>query len=507
MNIEHILYSPDASERSPYAIRPTQRRRMLEFLCLFAFLLFAYIVYQGAPLESTVAAILTTAFALLPAYLWCSGRSVGIPVFPLAAATYVTTHALPFVSSHPVVTQYPPSDHLSAGLLVSGFLLVATLLWFACTRGGGTPPASFLMLERHRSTPFFLTILCMGVLFQHVVNVGSLWVIPAGMLGIARAGVKGLALLAVFGLSHKLGQRSLAAKERWFFLVTFFLYLLLNAATLLLIESIALVIIAIAGFVVARHRIPWKTLLAAFLVFSILHLGKGSMRSEYRSYTLPTGNVIVDYTTWYAEWLSYGWQYFSEASSANTVTPEEYTPASLLERASVVHLLLIAQSQLEGDTPLLYGETYVLIPQMLIPRILLPSKPLSLEGTYTLNIHFGLQTRETVYQTTIGWGLLAEAYANFGWYGVIGLAVVIGLFVGGVTRWSTFTPILSARSLFAIVVLSLALNREATAGVSVASLAQSSFILIAFALVFMKRVSRVGYISRPTSHFQDNTPP
>jgi hypothetical protein len=135
------------------------------------------------------------------------------------------------------------------------------------------------------------------------------------------------------------------------------------------------------------------------------------------------------------------------------------------------------------------GETYAVIPILLVPRILYPNKPASHEGTYLLNIHYGFQTREATATTTIGWGLLNESYANFGYVGVGLLAVILGAYYAVVSRWAQRAPVLSFRSLFAIVVASYAFQTEIAAGVYVSALFQSICALLVVAALFMRQAS------------------
>src|SRR5206468_2846385 len=83
-----------------------------------------------------------------------------------------------------------------------------------------------------------------------------------------------------------------------------------------------------------------------------------------------------------------------------------------------MQLLLFVQAASPDDVPFMDGETYAILPTLLVPRILMPNKPASHEGTYLLNIHYGIQTRDDTAKTTIGFGLLNEAFANFGYIGI-----------------------------------------------------------------------------------------
>jgi hypothetical protein len=95
-----------------------------------------------------------------------------------------------------------------------------------------------------------------------------------------------------------------------------------------------------------------------------------------------------------------------------------------------------------------------------------------------LNLRFGFQSAEE--ETSIGWGLVAEAYANFGRAGVVGVGVLLGLLVGFFERWSTSAPILSLPGLVAITVLMNLVNLESDAAGLMTSLAQSIFAILIY---------------------------
>ena len=63
---------------------------------------------------------------------------------------------------------------------------------------------------------------------------------------------------------------------------------------------------------------------------------------------------------------------------------------------------------------------------MLVPRFINPEKQVSQYGMSLLNIRYGLQTQEETQKTAIGWGLLTESFANFGYLGVIGVGFCWG---------------------------------------------------------------------------------
>jgi hypothetical protein len=156
-----------------------------------------------------------------------------------------------------------------------------------------------------------------------------------------------------------------------------------------------------------------------------------------------------------------------------------------VERSSVIQMLMLTQSESPERYPYLYGQTYAILPELMIPRVFNAKKIVSHTGTHMLNIHYGRQTVFDTQTTTIAWGLLAESYANFGLLGCAGLAVVLGVAYGQCTRWSMNAPILSAQSLFAVLLLTCAFQSEWTAGVYVAALSQYSTVLLGLVVTLM----------------------
>jgi hypothetical protein len=79
----------------------------------------------------------------------------------------------------------------------------------------------------------------------------------------------------------------------------------------------------------------------------------------------------------------------------------------------------------------------------------------------SLNIHFGFQTAEDTRSTAIGWGLIAEAFANFGYPGVLGMGIVIGIIAGFFMRLSSGAAPTSTGTFLGIVGLMTLINMEA----------------------------------------------
>jgi hypothetical protein len=464
-----------------------QRRQLLKVFWLIALGLFIFELFwtRTDSLITNFGAILITGAALLPSYLWCSGRALGMPIFPLFALTYIWTYGLPLVTEHPRVLTYSPESQLFASITVAGFLGLGTIVWFGFVKSPPPLLKSYRALSAKGGDAFFLFVLGIGVLFDLANNGG--WVVSfleGGFYTAFRAAIIGLTALASFVLAYKLGNRELSQNKSRLFLILLVAYMVTNAASLILIGAASTFLTATTGFIFGRQKIPTLPIIIAIVCLSFLHYGKSDMRNKYWFKEQPNLVQPWQYPAWYGEWVGYSWDYLDKKD--DVYLPPSQEKESFFERSSIIHMLLLAQKQTPTLKPYLYGKTYAILPELLIPRIFNSNKIRSHEGTYILSIYYGLQTLEATFTTTISWGLLAESYANFGEFGCAGLAIILGLIYGKVTRWSINAPILSAQSLFAVLILTLSFQTEWTAGVYVAALSQSGIVLGGIVVFFMK---------------------
>ena len=206
------------------------------------------------------------------------------------------------------------------------------------------------------------------------------------------------------------------------FLIFLSLTTLSSAASLLLVGSLSIFALAVLGFALGRLQVPWLAIALGVICIGTLHYGKEMMRYKYM-YGGMYGNQSKtpqpwDYVAWFGEWTGYSIDaLFNQGSAA------WFGGQSFANRPGLIHLLLMVQEKTPGQVPYLKGATYVIVPQLLIPRFVISERASTHEGTTLLNIHYGKQSREDTLRTTIGWGLLNEAYANFGLLGCGLLAI------------------------------------------------------------------------------------
>ena len=90
----------------------------------------------------------------------------------------------------------------------------------------------------------------------------------------------------------------------------------------------------------------------------------------------------------------------------------------------------------------------------------------------------------------IGWGLVAEAYANFGYSGVIGVALILGIVCGVLTRWSVGASPISLAALVAIAAMGCLINMEADAANLLTTMTQSAIAVFILYTIFTTLTGR-----------------
>lgn len=423
------------------------------------------------PIQAWLVAVCMVSLALLPSYLWCRGRIEGLPIFPIFALTFVWTYAIQLLVGHPVVSTYPEAAQVTAGLTIVGFLVLAIGIWLPFVLSPRTPRPRYLALNPSRAQSILLLILLAGILYR--IGLAGGWVgLAPGANSIVRSAHLSLGGIAIFVLSHLAGQDQLPRGLRRVFAVVLGVYLITMAASLLLIGALTGFALAVTGYTLGSGRLPVRWVVLGFAMFTLLHYGKADIRGQNWSEADAFGHPSR-YPAVFLDWTGFALDRFwnGNAGAHGAVQP-------LTERAGLLHLLVLAQYRTAQGLPYLQGYTYAPIPLLLVPRIFAPDKPPSHIGTRMLNIHFGLQRPKDVAGTTIGWGLVNEAYANFGYRGVASLAVVVGLIFGLATWWTAGAPALSFRFLFGVVMITLAIQTEFTFGVWLTVLFQYSVPLL-----------------------------
>ena len=439
-------------------------------------------------------------------------RGIGLPVLPLLALQNLLVYGLPIVSGHEVVTEYPESFVTQAGLELLIFSLAMAAAWrLGMELMQPASPLSFALrsiqqegVQQLRRLGFALIAAASAYFLAQAL--GWLEVVlnalPAGSASLVAPLVSAAASCGFFLVAMFIGTRQVSGPGRAVFWTLLVLCCVVSASGLLLSSTTAVVAAVLIGLFWGSGRMPWVYVAVVIVVLGYFNVGKITMRERYWG---PTGDAefAVNFTqlpAFYSEW--------SDASMEALMPPEAGgNPAaargsapkgqSLLERVNNLQNLLFVIDAVEaGHIAPLHGGTYTIIPPLLVPRILWPDKPRTHEGQILLNVHFGRQDLDSTYQTYIAWGLLPEAYGNFGAVvGAVVLGIVLGLLCAILENFSAQKLLISLEGFVCfMILLGMMGSVEMVASVLVTSIFQSAVVLVAATLPFVERTlpKRIG---------------
>lgn len=463
-----------AYRNPPYASSLTRPASALQrgYWVVAAVVLTIIALKAGTP-EDLAGAVGIALAALLPVYLWLRQPDDVLPILPAVAIMHLQYFALPLVTDHPELLVYEPGERLTAALTVIWFLAAATGGWTAVVgRGPSAAPRSERPVRGLRGA--VLAGLGCGLVFHELLMRGGLHVL-GDWYGVLRAVAWNLLFVVSFIAGVLKGRGALTGGTAVACVAGVFLNVLGAWSSLFLVTGVVLWSVFLAGHIVGGRVIPLKEFAGLFLLAFLLHAGKPEMRERY------WGDVAQQAATSYAdvpallvEWGRAGVRGLAHGESDGS---------SILERASLMQMLLRVQDMTPSTVPYLGGETYALIPHMLVPRVMDPGKPATQAGMDLLNVRYGVLTREETQRTAVGWGLMSEACANFGVFGVIACGLLLGLFLGIVTQLARAAPPLSARTMFAVAVTGTSVSLEADAAAYCTSLFQAGIAVWAIAFV------------------------
>ncbi len=440
---------------------------------------------------------------------WCSD-AIGLPLLPMMVIQSLIIYGVPIAVGHEVILSYPREFVTSAGVEVLIFDIAMLLAWKMGMRMfRPSPPISYALQEFRKGGSMGWAKLGFGMVIAttafYVLQSLNLTdriyeALPSGSSSIFAALVSVISAVGFFLVSMAIGGRGASPLARASFWALLVFNGMMSASEFLLYSAAANLITVAIGFFWSSGRIPWRYLTVAMLSLSFLNTGKTTMRERYwgnDEYAPSAPVTFVRLPEVYAEWLGVSYDAFLENQTSQNTSPSEgRTDANknqtLLDRIdNLQNLLFVIDAVKTEHVPPLHGATYSLIPPLLVPRIFWPDKPRSHEGQVILNVHFGRQDLNSTLATYIAWGLLPEAYGNFG---PIAGAICIGIFLGACFAWiENLTARKVVLSMEGVLSLSLLMNLmnsfEMVASVLVTSTFQSFVIVIAASAPFVRRTA------------------
>jgi hypothetical protein len=432
---------------------------------------------------------------------------VGLPIVPMLGLQHLVAYGLPIVIGHEVLTLYPERYLVSAGFEILIFSCCLAAAWrFGMQTFPLSSPVSYALQgfnrqgsEKLRRLGFRLLLAATAYQVLHSTHRLELLLakLPSGTGSLLVALVSIASACGFFLVSMFAGVGALTSGGRLLFWGLLIVNCFISAASYLLSPATTIVASVLIGLFWSSGRMPWRYLTVVLLTLSFLNVGKYTMRDRYwnqREDDPMPELSLAEMPASYAEWF--------EASYDDLVGNNERTEGgiggekakkkgqSLLERVNnLQNLLYVIDAMETWNIPPLGGKTYTIIPPLLLPRILWPEKPRTHAGQVLLNVHFGRQDLDSTFQTYIAWGLLPEAYGNFGpKAGAVFLGVCLGLFFAWFEKFTARKLLLSLEGFIAfIILLGIAGSYEMVASILITSLFQAIVPLIAASTPFIER--------------------
>jgi len=466
---------------------PMDRRRLNITFWLVNLGLVSFLVFFNdarVPVERLGFSLLLVAAIMLPSWLWVSGRSHGLPIYPLYCLSFFPTYAMPLCRGDSRFAQYTELQIANGVMTVAGYLFLTTLIWLQCTNRN-LKPAPYVREIDPRRPNLMIFLLSTGLVFEALgIFLGET---KGGLYQAIRGYAQNASRLAIFILFFQIGKKELSPLRVGLVLAMSLALVIRQAASIVLANSFPILGLCFAGFFMGSGKVPWKSLAAVVGVIVLLHSGKAEMRAIY--YKEGVTVTLADYPVFFAEWMAKGVVGLTKGETSEGVQVK-----NAKERAALLPLLLQIQKMTGTEVPYLDGVSYERIPSMLVPRVITKDKAVSHISNMILAVHYGILTMENVFFTSIAFDFVIEAYANYGYTGVAGLAVFMGLFLGLITLGTTGVPLFSFRFLLGIIVLSAVVGSNNTMGVFVTTSWQGFLALVTMAYTIMKKTDNVLYV-------------
>lgn len=400
-------------------------------------------LYQG---------IIIMVLGMWPSILWAKHGSSSLPMFEILMLTSANTYGIPLLNDAGLNVYDEETITVAAtGILLYQIIAIAAYSGFKGMPGRG----SFFTDEvlSHDLNKYVGYGLALTTLYTFTSTYYD--IIPYELVGVTRPIFYGCGVVAVFVQARRWGAGELPPGDRVLLSFNMAIQVIIQFSTLFLVGGISIVILALVGYVAGSRRLPILLTAGVLGIVAMLHNGKGDMREKYWSADGTRRQATVtELPEFFSEWIA-----FSLSPTDHTEGDKRMT-GKLLDRTSLFHILCLVTSRTPDPLPFLGGETYAQIPGQFVPRFFWPEKPVGHVSTSTLAVYYGLQRLEETAKTTIGFGTVTEAYANFGILGVAFLGSFYGLLYKKVLTLSVNSPLLSYAGLLQIVLLAWSFQTE-----------------------------------------------
>jgi hypothetical protein len=471
-SVGSLLYL--AHRRSRRAAR-RQGRRLFSFGLMATAVGIGYLAYNAKVADPIhlYLGIIIFFLAVLPALMWAKEARFGMPLFEAFMLPGVNTFAVPLLRGHQMLRQYDSGTITTAAIAIIAYQACACATYFSLK----VRPKRRGMWVKEIVSRDISKVLSYGMIVTTIYTflVQFTDVIPTDLVSEARAVCFGIGIIATFVQTRRWGEGDLPYYDKIIFVVQLLAQVIFSWVSLFLVQGVTILLLALMGYVSGAKKVPLLAIAIAAPIIAILFNGKAEMRAKYWDAKAPAPG-IAEIPAFFTEWINAGLAYTPQKGNADE-------SQGVLDRTSLIQIVCLVVSQSPEHKPYMYGDTYMDIPGQFVPRFFWPGKPLGHVSTYKLCVYYGLETEEQTLETTIGFGMPAEAYANFGFAGMIMLGCFFGFFFKKVAGMGAESPIFSYPGLFMIVLMAWTFLTELPLSAWLASLEQACVAVLGLPFV------------------------
>lgn len=465
------------------SVDPAASRRLFILGCvaLAVAVLAFWLVSPLTDILQLLAGVSILVLGCLPGLLWARHNRPWFPCFEISTLTCVVFYAIPLLNRHEDLNVYADSTLEISGWLVVAYLGAAVVVFNSVRNPREAPywaAQKLLPDDMLRYVPAGLLINTAYIALDRFTTI-----IPYDIAGSVRALCFGLGTVTAFIFACEWGRGRLSRGMKVLFISCLAIQVILLFSHLYLITGMSLLILSGIGYTSTRRHLPWLAIAICLPVIAVLHNGKSEMRKLYwgdsgaNSTFIPS---IGDLPSLFSQWIDFGLHPKNEGDADTNIATK------LAERASLFQMLCLSVDQIPDHRPYLDGVSYVDIPAQVVPRILWPDKPSSLLSNIRLAVYFNLVDPDNAFSTSIAFGMIAEAYINFGFWGVLVLGALTGLAFKHISLRSIGTPMFSAIGIFMILLTAWSFQAEQVMATWLSSLFQAGVVSIGVPLAFKK---------------------
>ncbi|MBF0153969.1 MAG: hypothetical protein HQL64_09550 [Magnetococcales bacterium] len=421
-------------------------------------------IWNGRTLsmEEGILGLVIVAFSFHSSSKWFTLRKKTMPFIEMYSLIVGLYYGLPMViGTNGAFSRFTVNydNRIKTGLVVLASIIISLVAcsWSKSLVKNNPKPVASKEIPHETAVLIFQTFLVLSTVYNIMFQIGLIQPYLGNyqaVMNILLTNVMGM--VSSYVLSRMAGENKLSKKQTAFMLVFILISTLVIISGLMLVSVVLWIFPGILGFTLGRGRIPFRMIVIIGVAFTLLSVGKGTARTIYWGSQISSVSDIYQRLT---DWANISLQSFQ----SNTET----SSFMLADRMNFSGVLGMVIQRTPEEVPFIEGTTYAMLPSMIVPRFLWPEKPDGHAATIYLGIHYGVHTIDEIIMTSIGIGLLGEAYANFGFFGVVVFSGIFGWILGYAHRIDLHASPLSMRS-FSLVGLLTSITKIEYALVEIA---------------------------------------